>query len=365
MKIAFILLHPGKVDYFGGVGKKISSQIKIWREFGQEVNFFVFTSENIPQEDNVIFRHASKNRSFTGLVLREIDRTQTLTELIRRVSEYKPDLIYIRYGRFTFPLQQLFNIAPTVFELNTLDVYEFGMSSPYKGAINFLFRGSMLRAASGIVATSNEINQHPSFANFNLPSVVISNGIDYSAEKIVKTQMNSRPRLVFIGTPFQPWAGVDKLIRFAQKTPGIEFDVIGTAEKDVLSENISSNMQLHGFLSYEEYLPILERADVAIGPMALHRKRMNEASPLKVREYLAHGIPTILPYFDSDIGNEQLGFILEIPNNEDNLDMHREEIKTFVNRIKGERFSPNQIFPLIDSRPKEKRRLDFFEEIVQ
>jgi len=44
----------------------------------------------------------------------------------------------------------------------------------------------------------------------------------------------------------------------------------------------------------------VKRADVAIGALATYRKGMKETSTLKVREYLAYGLPVILDHHDPD-----------------------------------------------------------------
>ena len=59
-------------------------------------------------------------------------------------------------------------------------------------------------------------------------------------------------------------------------------------------------MTVHGTLSGDAYWAVLGRADVAIGSLAMERAGLREGSPLKVREYLLAGIPTVIGYEDTD-----------------------------------------------------------------
>jgi hypothetical protein len=105
----------------------------------------------------------------------------------------------------------------------------------------------------------------------------------------------------------------------------------------------------------KEYLPIMAGADVAIGPLALHRKGLSEASSLKVAEYLSYGIPVIL-------GNSETAFpdgapfLLQLSNTEDNVDAATDEISAFVERWRGRRVLRAEVSS-IGSRLVERSRL--------
>jgi hypothetical protein len=96
---------------------------------------------------------------------------------------------------------------------------------------------------------------------------------------------------------------------------------------------------------------------VALGSMALHRNLMNEASPLKVREYLAYGIPTIIGYHDTDFPDGH-PFILELPNEENNVESNLDKIRRFVSEVKGRRIERETIAH-IDVKIKELQRFKF------
>jgi hypothetical protein len=124
-----------------------------------------------------------------------------------------------------------------------------------------------------------------------------------------------------------------------------------------------SNVVRHGVLPRKKYEAIVAAADVGIGPLAMHRKNLSEASSLKVREYLAYGIPTIIGCRDADFPNGA-EFLLQLPNTEDNVDSNLALIAEFVERSRGLRISRGRVSHL-DSQVKEAKRVDFFHRILE
>ncbi len=125
----------------------------------------------------------------------------------------------------------------------------------------------------------------------------------------------------------------------------------------------SRNVKAHGFLSTESYSQILASADVAIGTLALHGKNMDEASPLKVREYFAYGIPTIIGYKDTDFA-EPAPFLLRLPNTAANAQDSVQQIEYFVNTWKGQSV-PREAILHLDVAGKEHQQLAFFDQIFE
>ncbi|MOA45721.1 hypothetical protein D3C78_1681500 [compost metagenome] len=107
----------------------------------------------------------------------------------------------------------------------------------------------------------------------------------------------------------------------------------------------------------------MQQADVAIGSLALYRKKMGEASPLKVREYLAYGLPVINGYLDTDFP-EEVHFILQIPNEPKNTIKASEAIEKFVQSWRGRRVDRSQIEHL-DTVVKEAERLRYMKRITE
>lgn len=365
MRIAYVALHLEKKFMLGGVGRKIRSHLGIWQEMGHEARLYLLTPDEIELPGSAIFPfgcvHAHR---FIRAAGRELNRSRALAQLIRAVAAYQPDLIYLRYGLFTPPLQRLFRIAPVVVEVNTDDVLEYRYRGPVFYWFNRLTRGQILGRASGIVPITREIAARPTLAKFHKPTLPIANGIDLRALAPLPTPCNQVPRLAFVGNPGIPWNGVDKLLTFATGAPEIQVEIIGYTQKDLPGVPLPPNLVLHGFVSLERVGEILAGADTTISTLALHRKQLEENSALKVREALAYGIPTVIAYQDTDLSGREFDFLLQIPNREDNVQSHAGLIRNFVQRMVGRRVEREQIAPLIDQWVKEQERIGFFEQIL-
>jgi hypothetical protein len=168
-------------------------------------------------------------------------------------------------------------------------------------------------------------------------------------------------RLLFLGAGGMPWHGVDKLRLLAEAKPDWTIDIIGLQRSEI-SSNVPPNMNFHGTLLKSEYQPLLDSAAVGIGTLALHRKSMDEACALKTREYLAHGLPVVLGYKDTDFSGKE-DFICQIENTEDNIRNNIGKIVAFVDKWRNKRV-PSQCVEHLKAEMKEIQRLKFFEHIA-
>ncbi len=361
MRIAYITLHwPSKKA--SGIGRKIEEQITAWREAGHTVQLF---SHRIPVDnpeeliEGASFEYEISD-GFFGKLLTEIHRCQAIPSLVKAVKEYKPDIIYLRWSMYVFPSHHIFTIAPVVVEINTDDVSQHEMLGYVYSLYNRITRRIFLTKASGLVFTSTELQECESFAPYHRPGVVIANGINLLQNPAIPAPHNQKPRIGFIGTPDLAWQGVDKIVRLAELCPDLDIDVIGF-DNPMGQQNQPANLVYHGYLDKEKSCSVLAMDDIGLGTLALHRKGMEEASSLKTREYLAYGIPVIIPYKDTDLDDLKIDTILRIPNTEDTIELNWEIIRDFAIKMQGRRVDRSLISQRIDSHIKEKKRLEFFE----
>lgn len=358
MRIAYVTVHVAPEIMGGGVGKKIKSQMGIWRENGHDATLFSLTPAELPFTNGRQFIFdAQKN-----ILNREVNRVFALSHMLAAIREYQPDVIYLRFGLYSYPLHQLFKITPVVLEINSNDCQEYRKRGAFLYWMNRFTRGLTFTSAAGIVAPTSELtNIFP--LKENQLSVVISNGVDMSAVEVLPPPKNEKPVLTLVGTPGMDWHGADKLLRFAQANPDMHFNIVGYSASD-MNMPIPSNVTMHGFLSHAQIREVLLKTDVACGTLALHRKNMQEACPLKVREAVLYGLPLLLAYHDTDLSEINLPTILQIPNTEDNLVTHAESIRKFAHEMLGKRLDVNIVAPYLDQRKKEDVRLAFFEQIL-
>lgn len=358
MRIAYVTIHIAPELMRGGVGKKIKTQINLWRAAGHETSLFSLTPDVIPFSDERQFVFDAK----TSLLKREVNRASGLMRMLGAIRAYKPDVIYLRFGLYSYPLHRLFKIAPTILEINSDDRVEYSTRGTFFYWLNRLTRGLTFAPAAGVIAPTRELTRIFPLKKSQF-TTVISNGVDVDSVEILPPPKNDKPVLTLVGSPGMNWHGMDKLIRFAQANPDMFVNIVGYSASDV-DVTIPANVIMHGYLSYAQIRDMLAKTDVACGTLALHRKKMQEACPLKVREAVLYGLPLLLAYHDTDLSDLNLPTILQIPNKEDNLITHAEQIRKFAFAMMGKRLDVNAVAPYLDQRKKEEARLSFFEQVL-
>jgi hypothetical protein len=334
-----------------GIAKKISGQVRTWRALGHEAEIFCVSRAREVRTDWRVF-------SFEGGLRTRWKATQALQEA---VIEYRPDVVYARLDHYLPPLGRISRALPTVLEVQAKDWEEIRLrtgGARRAQAYNAFSRRALFGRACGFVGVTRELAELPLFERYHLPSIAIGNGVDLDLMRELPPPVHPRPALAFLGSVNQDWHGVDKILRLADSLPEVDFHLVGYAPGD-LGREPPPNATAHGVLSREEYEPILAGSDAGIGTLALHRKLMEEASPLKVREYLGYGLPIVIAYEDTDLMGFDPWFVLRLPNEETNVETGLGEIRAFVERVRGRRVPREEVEKRIGWHGKERRRLEF------
>jgi glycosyltransferase involved in cell wall biosynthesis len=345
VKIAYVAQWD--VSQESGVLKKMAAQMRAWVAEGHQVCLFVLT------------RHAGISAALHGLPVEPVVCPQIrhgvlrAGALVQRVLAWQPDVVYLRFYLYYPALERLMRAIPTYLEINSNDLTEFRHNHPLSVYLyHRATRGRILRQARGIVCVSHEVAA--SLRVTQKPLIVIGNGIDLAQYPVYPAPTNAEPVVVYLGNGYQLWQGVDTMLHLARQVPDWTFHIIGHMPTAIRSA-APPNAQLHGHLPREHYDPLLRRADAALGALALYRKQMYENSTLKVLEYLAYGIPTIIGYQETNF-LEPPPFILQLPNTPEEPGPYVPELVRFVQHWKGQRV-PRAAITHLDVREKERQRL--------
>ncbi len=333
MKIAYVCYW--NLQAGDGVAKKIRTHVETWRAAGHEVELFDLAPCPLPR------------------------RWAATARVVRDVLDWQPEVAYLRYDLFLPPIKRLLERVPVVVEANSFDRGELRLHSARASLYGELSRRMLLGGAAGVVCVSQELGDL--LRPCGKPIEVIPNSVDLAAMVATPAPHNEHPRLIYAGNTHQAWQGLDKLCELARLLPEWQFDIVGWKVAGL--QNAPANVEVHGFLPQESYAPLFAAADVAVGQLALHRRGVAENSPLKVREYLANGLPVISGHRDPDFPSPEPWFLLRLPNNEENVRRNVERIRDFVERVRGRRVSHGEIAHL-DVREKEAARLRFMERIL-
>lgn len=351
MRIAYLVaLRGGRAT---GPYKKIAAQVATWAAAGVDVGLFVATGRDAV-EDWTALPEAAIVTTPSGDPLGQLRERRALAGAI---AAWDPTLVYERQGLWFPGMDRLARRVPFVVEVNWDDIASMGAVSGRKAAYNRVTRGRALRRAAAHVYVTNELAIAPHFASFARRSLVLGNGIDLAAYPQLPAAPGHRLRLVTIGDPTSPSHGVDDVLALATALPDLDVDLIGP-----LPDNVPANVTTHGVLDLDQYLRVFATATAGIGPLGLYRAGKSEASSLKVREYLATGLPAVVGGEDTDFGPEARA-VLRVPNRPGGVVAHVDGLLRWLERWRGRRVARDSVAHL-DVREKELRRLDFLDGIT-
>jgi glycosyltransferase involved in cell wall biosynthesis len=347
-KIAYVLVCYNAAN--SGVYKKILDQVTAWKRAGYIVQLFVITDEHSKtlwqKIDSSVTTLIDSN--FAAKLLNRM-------KILLLAAKSQPSLIYLRDN---FPIWIPKTSIPIVIEIQSLVGQELKLRSRNKYQMFGVLKKIIYSRVTGAVYVTEELMTKNEFQlKSQIPKIAIGNGIDLSRIERLSRRTQVKPALFFVGSPNQPWHGVQELVEFGKLNAAIEIHIVGTDGVD--SE---PNIFFHGTLSADQYRTLASRCQAGIGSLNLSKNNMREASPLKVREYLALGLPVILKYKDTDLSSGE-DYILELPADQQPLSDFSLEIYSFLQKWSAERV-PRKRIQHLDVSAKEKIRIGFFEEIL-
>ena len=344
-----------------GVLLKIKSQVKMWRSLGVNAYLIILSRSSPSERSKLIQLDGTILVEFSGRggkLFQKVRKGLSLRRLRKMVSGVRPDLIYFRETSWSPSLVSVLRSAPVnIFEINSGGSERWTRQRGGLGrfALGVLSCNWLRRKAHAFICVTSEIASECS--HFNKPIEVVTNGFDVSGLNRTEPPRNRRPQLIFVGSGDQAWQGTDKLAALAKAFPAFDFHLVGSSVQS------SKNLFSYGLLSQNELSQMYPQMDIGIGTLALHRKGLQEACPLKVREYLAHGLPVIGAYTDPDCSGSP--FFLELPNTEEFLSSDLEAIQSFVEAWKGRRVNRTEVLDTIGIAQKESQRVGFFKRVFE
>lgn len=140
--------------------------------------------------------------------------------------------------------------------------------------------------------------------------IAIGNGMELSDP--VPAPANERPVIGLAIGSLSAWHGVDRFQRLSRMLPQVKFRLIHPVALANATHQ-GSGLDVVRVSSRSEFRAELARLDAAMGSLALERAGLTEAAPLKVRDYVDAGIPTVLPYLDTNLGACDDPMLLRLP----------------------------------------------------
>jgi glycosyltransferase involved in cell wall biosynthesis len=206
---------------------------------------------------------------------------------------------------FTRPINWVFNPTAAVIagtlgedELIYHCVDEYSAFSGVTSRAVLDLEEQLLRKADLVIVSAEPLLQSKS--RINPETVLVRHGVDYShfrktldQETQVPPEIAGLPRPVigFFGL-IADWVDVELMADVARRFPQGSLVVLGKATTDVSPLAALPNVHLLGRKPYTDLPAFCKGFDVALNPFRISELTLN-ANPLKVREYLAAGLPVV------------------------------------------------------------------------
>lgn len=171
----------------------------------------------------------------------------------------------------------------------------------------------VLERAKGIIGVTPEIlSYEQSRIKNNKPTFCHPNGILLSRHNILPDNRDGVLKLLFVSSLPAIWHGVDILTDNLSKTQNnFELHIVGNFDKN---EYVSDKRFIfHGTRDNQYINALASSCDIGLGSFALERKGLTQACTLKVREYLAQGLPVFSGHIDSGLPKDFPFYIKEKP----------------------------------------------------
>lgn len=388
MRILYFNLGGSKLET--SIYKKINGQINGLRSNGVDCvgfffNPFIKVRESYKDHISFIPVHNPRKRFFNNLYLQN--------EYIRAMEKVllKEEFDYI-YLRFPFAHRKLLNLIRQfpkkfIIEYNSLAKEELVGEEKHKSKERFsislllsklqdyyiplwrLKRFNTKIAKEALVCVS-VIEQVANFYALKTGRTLrIGNGITTQNLTPRKPKGLNDAKIIFLildgtSTP-SPWQGLDRLIKsviFHQLEEKVEIRIAGKTQ----SKLTESYIKQLGFLNPKEIAKEIEHAHVGTGNLCVFRKGLTEGSNLKVREYVAQGIPILYAMDDIDLDTTLLkNYCFKLPNDNSIIDLPK-VIKWIQVLYKQHPNHPTEMHQLavehLDFKIKTKQLVDYLNE---
>lgn len=169
------------------------------------------------------------------------------------------------------------------------------------------------RQIKGFIGVTNEIAYYENkINNTNKPIYIYPNGIESCKIKLLDDNREESFNFAFMCNTFTKWHGLDILLNEIKlrynDIDNLKIHLIGELKsfqkKSIERFDSKRIFEIYGRLEQKKYQHILSKCDIGIGSLGMHRQNLNEGSTLKVREYLASGLPVYSNHKDVSLEND-------------------------------------------------------------
>ncbi len=219
-------------------------------------------------------------------------------------NQHRYDVIVLRYlpgdPFLAFAIRKLHTVCTIHHTMELAEINSLGgVLAFFHGLMENFIGPYVLNKVSGIIGLTDEITDFEirRCKNPGIPRLCVSNGLMVDSIKLASDYRSTMPEFIFIASIFSEWHGLDKVLTaLSIDKSALRLHIVG----QVSDEQITKDQRIvyHGLLNTQQITELCAQCDLGLGSFALERKQMREACTLKVREYLAQGLPVYAGHKD-------------------------------------------------------------------
>lgn len=347
------------------------------KEIALPIDFFLVNDDPESPSSDLLHRRFEKHSGWRHHLLRE--HTFHKTAIIEKVVPLRDyDAVVMRYvGNYTRAGGFLRRHGHKLItehhtkEFNEMLLYRGWLLKWVLALVERLSAPRFLHRVAGIIGVTDEIRRYELQISGPKPSVVIGNGICVSETVFT----GFRPfdgktlHLVFVASDFTPWLALNRLLdgmNAHQRPVKIVLHLIGRLDPETqqrLKEwrALNSEVKLHGSLHGDSLNEVMASATMGICSLGLYNSQLNEACPLKSREYVSRGLPLVMAHQDPDI-HATSPFVLMVPNDPSPVNCSR--LVGFARKVSQHAGLANQMREFAEDELDWKVKLRHFHEFA-
>ncbi len=306
MRIAYINLVTSN---FQGQSHSILSKINLQAKVAQKLelpfDFFWIPKETNAGDEQYTYLHIKPVGGNNRLGIR-FNQARAVNKLTNKYER-----VILRYP-LVDPLLFLLikNKDRIILEHHTKELEELETTGDIRLQFEKWLGGCWIKSFRALIAVTPEILDYEiKRSNFSGPTRFFPNSIDLDSyqnfERMPSPEEETPVQVVMVSTYFSKWQGLDILLEQIENNtdlPPFELHLAGKISPDSIDRcKREPRIKFHETLTSEQLFELYQSMDLGIGSLAVTKKGMTQATALKVREYLAAGLPLVLNYDDPAI----------------------------------------------------------------
>lgn len=169
---------------------------------------------------------------------------------------------------------------------------------------------------------------------YDVKTIRIQNGIDVDSIPILEVHNDDENTINLLAVAqFQKSHGYERVIRglanYNKKlsSPNVVLHMVGEGDELQLYENLVNQLGLQDSVIFygkklgKDLEQFFFLADIGLGSFGAYKRRIFKSSSLKVREYLAYGIPVVSGVSEDAFVDDGKEYFLEYPNDNSEIDI--------------------------------------------